>query len=222
MPPSSPINIDDDTEASSALSELDSNQFTHSTNNEASSDSTVSSLNASTSQLPHKKRKRTATSTWSLSRDPLPHKPSRDGRNKIWYYLMCEWDFASLTSAHAHLSKKYGIKVQAKEVKAKKLQQERLTNIINKLGDSKQVEHKEYKEKILQEAINYKAFNKALVQLITIQNLPYNAVTWPELHALLMTVNYTAEEVTINAVKTIPKLIKQSFVVHHKILKSKL
>ena len=49
MPPSSPIDIDDDTEASSALSELDSDQFTHSADNEASSDSTASSLNASTS-----------------------------------------------------------------------------------------------------------------------------------------------------------------------------
>ena len=109
MPPSSPIDIDDDTEASSTLSELDSDQFTHSADNEASSDSAASSLNASTSQLPCKKRKLTATSTWSLSRDPLPHEPSRDGRNKIWYCSMCEWDSASLISARAHLSKKHGI-----------------------------------------------------------------------------------------------------------------
>lgn len=37
-----------------------------------------------------------------------------------------------------------------------------------------------------------------------------------------MTVNYTAEEVAINAVGTIPKLIKQSYLVHRKILKEKL
>jgi hypothetical protein len=110
MPPSSPIDIDDDTEASSTLSELDSDQFTHSADNEASSDSAASSLNASTSQLPCKKRKLTATSTWSLSRDPLPHEP---------------------------------------EVRAKRLRQERFTNIINKLGDSKQVEREEQEEKIL-------------------------------------------------------------------------
>ena len=83
MPPLSPIDIDDDTEASSALSELDSDQFTYSADNKASSDSTASSLNVSTSQLPRKKRKRTATFMWSLSRDLLPHEPSRDGRNKI-------------------------------------------------------------------------------------------------------------------------------------------
>ena len=222
MPSSSPIDIDDDTEASSTLSELDFDQFTHSADNEVSSDSAASSLNASTSQPPCKKRKLTATSTWSLSRDPLPHEHSRDGRNKIWYCSMCEWDSASLISARAHLGKRHGIQVQVGEVGAKRLRQERFTNIINTLGDSKQVEREEQEEKILREAINRKAFNEALVQLITIRNLPYNAASWPELHALLMTVNYTAEEVAINAVGTIPKLIEQSFVVHREILKSKL
>jgi len=49
MPPSSPIDINDDTKASSALFELNSNQFTHSADNKASSNSTASSLNTSTS-----------------------------------------------------------------------------------------------------------------------------------------------------------------------------
>jgi len=37
-----------------------------------------------------------------------------------------------------------------------------------------------------------------------------------------MTVNYTTKEVAINAVGTIPKLIKKSFVVYREILKLKL
>ena len=37
-----------------------------------------------------------------------------------------------------------------------------------------------------------------------------------------MTVNYTAEEVIINAKSTVPKLIEQSYTVHRDILKSKL
>jgi hypothetical protein len=37
-----------------------------------------------------------------------------------------------------------------------------------------------------------------------------------------MTVNYTAKEVAINVTGTILKLIKQSFIVHHEILKLKL
>ena len=224
MPPSSTDVTDDDNETSSALSELDSDQFTVSADNDASSDSTASSLNPSTPSTPppRKKRKLTATSTWALSREPLPHEAIRDGKNKIWYCSMCEWDTPSLTSARAHLGKKHGIEVKAGEVKAKKLRQERLTNIMNKLVAPKQVEYEEQEEKILRGAINHEAFNEALIQLITLRNLPYNTATWPELHALLMTVNYTAEEVAIKAKASVPKLIEQSFVVHREILKSKL
>ena len=39
---------------------------------------------------------------------------------------------------------------------------------------------------------------------------------------LLITVNYTAEEVIINVVGTIPKLIEQSYIVYCEILKLKL
>ena len=49
---------------------------------------------------------------------------------------MCEWDSASLTSVRAHLNKKHGIEIQAGEIKAKQLRQERLLNILNKLEDS--------------------------------------------------------------------------------------
>ena len=54
------------------------------------------------------------------------------------------------------------------------------------------------------------------------QNLLYNAATWLELYALLITINYTAEEVIINVKATIPKLIKQSYIVYRDILKLKL
>ena len=54
------------------------------------------------------------------------------------------------------------------------------------------------------------------------QYLLYNAATWLELYALLMTVNYTTKEVVINAGGTILKLIKKSFTVYHEILKLKL
>ena len=40
------------------------------------------------------------------------------------------------------------------------------------------------------------------------QNLLYNAATWLKLYALLITVNYTIEEVAINIKVTILKLIK--------------
>lgn len=111
MPPSSTDVTDDDNETSSSLSELDSDQFTVSAGNNDSSNSTASSSNPPTSPalLPRKKRKLTATSTWALSREPLPHEATRDGKNKIWYCSMCDWDTPSLTSARAHLGKKHNV-----------------------------------------------------------------------------------------------------------------
>ena len=88
------------------------------------------------------------------------------------------------------------------------MREERLLNILNSLQASRQVKRKAQEERVLQAAINRDAFNKALIQLITLQNLLYNAATWLELHALLITVNYTAEEVVINVTATILKLIE--------------
>ena len=123
MPPSSTDVTDDDNKTSFALSELNSDQFTISADNNASSNSTVSLLNLFTlsTPSPHKKRKLTATFTWALSRELLPYKAIRDGKNKIWYCFIYKWDTPSLISARAHLGKKYSIKVKAGEVKVKKL-----------------------------------------------------------------------------------------------------
>ena len=76
IPPLSTIVIDDDDISSSAISELDSNQFTHfSGDNDILSDSILNTLQ------PPRKRRKLATSTWQLTRDPLPHKAIRDGKN---------------------------------------------------------------------------------------------------------------------------------------------
>jgi hypothetical protein len=112
--------------------------------------------------------------------------------------------------------------VEAQENKAKKLRTERLENIWKKTEVQKLQKVEEREERVLKAAINERAVHEALVQLIAVRNLPYNAATWPELQALLMTVNYTVEEVLLHAHGAVPKLIEQSFVVHREILKSKL
>jgi hypothetical protein len=61
-----------------------------------------------------------------------------------------------------------------------------------------------------------------LAQLIVVRNLPYEAVSWPELHALLLSVNYTCEEALISSSSTVPKLIKDSFLLNKALLKQKL
>jgi hypothetical protein len=55
-----------------------------------------------------------------------------------------------------------------------------------------------------------------------VRNLPYDAITWPELQALLLTVNYTCEEALIDSSNTVPKVIKKAYVLNKEILKQKL
>ena len=174
MPPSSTNLIDDDDTSSYTISELNSDRFTHSGgDNDASSDSTPNITTPESSR----KRRKLATSTWELARDPLPHEAIRDGKNRIWYCSMCEWNSASLTSVRAYLAKKHGIEIQAREVRAKRLREERLSNILNSLQASRQVKREAQEERVLRAAINRDAFNEALTQLITTRNLPYNAAT---------------------------------------------
>ena len=59
----------------------------------------------------------------------------------------------------------------------------------------------------------------ALAQLIVVRNLPYEAVTWPELRSLLLLVNYTCEEALIDSSSTVPKMIDESFLLDKAILK---
>ena len=80
MPPSFTIVIEDDDASSSAISELDSDRFTHSGDDDASSDSTPNTPPVTTPKSP-RKRRRLATSTWQLARDPLPHESIHNNKN---------------------------------------------------------------------------------------------------------------------------------------------
>ncbi|KAG7416610.1 Zinc finger BED domain-containing protein DAYSLEEPER [Fusarium oxysporum f. sp. raphani] len=63
---------------------------------------------------------------------------------------------------------------------------------------------------------------EALVQLVTVRNLPYNCNIWPELHALLMVANYTAEELINTSHGHVQKLCSNSYAIHKDILRKKL
>src|SRR6266704_2887305 len=99
MPPLSTNVIADDDTSSYALSKLNSNQITHSSGDNNASIDSILNVTAPESS---RKRRKLATSMWELARDPLPHEAIRDGKNRIWYCLMCEWNSASLTSVRAH------------------------------------------------------------------------------------------------------------------------
>ena len=79
-----------------------------------------------------------------------------------------------------------------------------------------------HEENVLRNALNPKAIVKALVQLVTVRNLPYNYSQWPELHALLMAVNYIAENAISLSHSAVQKLVFNSYFIHKDILQKKL
>lgn len=77
-------------------------------------------------------------------------------------------------------------------------------------------------EQVLRDALNPKAAIEALVQLVTVRNLPYNCSQWPELHALLLVVNHTAGDIISLSHGSVQKLISNSYFIHKDILRQKL
>jgi hypothetical protein len=72
--------------------------------------------------------------------------------------------------------------------------------------------------RILKKALDKVAILEALVQLVTVRNLPYNCSQWPELHALLMAVNPTAENVIALSHSLVQRLVSNSYSIHKDIL----
>lgn len=176
-----------------------------------------------------KKRKKDrplkAIKTWSFARDPHPGEPKHQNGHRLWYcrFKQCS-DFRALNTRNArlHLIKQHGIQVEEDESLVKKATQQRLEGLFERQGLSASAIRKKNQEKVLREVVNKAAVHEAFAQLITMRNLPHNAVKWPELRALLLTVNWTAEDVLIDSHSTVPKLINKSFVLDKEILKEKL
>ncbi|KEY72650.1 hypothetical protein S7711_09763 [Stachybotrys chartarum IBT 7711] len=60
------------------------------------------------------------------------------------------------------------------------------------------------------------------MQLVTVRHLSYNCSSWPELHALICAVNYTAEDLISLSHGSIQRLVSNSYCVHKDILRRKL
>jgi hypothetical protein len=75
---------------------------------------------------------------------------------------------------------------------------------------------------ILKNVIEKEVIREALAQLIVVRNLPFNAVKWPELRALLLSVNPEAGDALDSSHTTVPELIQRSFIADREILQQRL
>src|SRR6266480_5684361 len=201
----------DDT-ISSHLSKPDTSQFAGSSR--ASSPNSIPTTESrASSGRGSKKRTQTATETWVHIKKLKPNKEVRRDRagNRIWVYSRCSWESASLTSARNHLNQNHGIKIDALQPQVRTKGQAKLEQILQRQGEKQEAQANERERKILRDAINKKAFNNSLLQLIINNNLPHKSVEYPELYSLIMSVNYMAAEIYPKSQATILRKIELSF-----------
>jgi hypothetical protein len=143
----------------------------------------------------------TAQITWEHTREPQGLEPKCEGKKRDLIYY-CKYCTSTPYSAYVsttfrnHLLKTHSIDVVTQSIHpVKKACTSLLRDVFAKAGQSGITRVNGHEEQVLQNALNAKAVVEALVQLVIVRNLLYNCSQWPELHALLMAVNYTAEGV---------------------------
>ena len=177
---------------------------------------------------PSQKRSRTAESTWEHTRKPQDSEPERAGKRKnlIYYCKYCSTPPYSTyvsTTFRLHLTRVHSIEVESSRIHpVKRARTSLLREAFAKAGKIDSVKLNGTERQILHNALDKTAVIEALVQLVTVRNLPYNCSQWPELHALLMAVNPTAENVINVSHGSIQRLVSNSFSIHKDILQKKL
>lgn len=172
-----------------------------------------------------RKRVRTTDSSWKRTCNPQDSEPERAGQKKdlVYYCKYCvdpSYSTYVSTTFRNHLLKVHSIEAESLEAHpVKKARTSLLKDAFAKAGHINTVKLQLREEQVLRDALNLKAVIEALVQLVTVRNLPYSCSQWPELHALLMAVNYTAEDVVNLSHGSVQKLVSNSYFIHKDILR---
>jgi len=120
------------------------------------------------------------------------------------------------------LERRHGIVIKERDSIIKTTTKQRLEGLFQKQGELHVQKMEDQKERILRECVKLDVVREALTQLIVLRNLPFEAVSWPELQALLLSVNYACEDVLVDSGRTGPKLIEESFLLDRAVLMQKL
>lgn len=188
----------------------------------------LDSVVSSTSTSSKRKRITTADSTWEHTRKPEGVEPERAGprQNLVFYCKYCSdppYSTYVSTTFRSHLLKVHSVEATGLEPNyTKRARTNLLRDAFKKAGEAQLIKLQIRDEQVLRSALNPKAAMEALVQLVTVRNVPYNCNTWPELHSLLMAANYTAEELVSTSHGQIQKLCTNSYATHKDILRKRL
>ncbi|KAM3526955.1 hypothetical protein MY4038_006571 [Beauveria bassiana] len=171
-----------------------------------------------------RKRTQTATETWAHAKKlKLDEHVRRDrAGNRIWVCGKCPWESASLTSARNHLELRHGVRIKAQQLQIVQKGQAKLEQIFQRQGQKSQADADERERGLLRKAINQKAFDASLLQLIVNNSLPHKAIEYPELYSLIMSVNYMAADIYPKSRAAIPRKIEEAFLQQREEIKQQL
>ncbi|KAJ2972747.1 hypothetical protein NQ176_g6977 [Zarea fungicola] len=173
------------------------------------------------------RKRKTTANTWAHAREPQDSEPVRCPRKneKIYYCMHCTdpaYSTTVSTTFRHHLFKIHGIELDVQDHPIKKQRNSLIQDAFAKAGEVISTKHLLKQEETLRAAVNRKAALEALIQLVTVRNLSYNCSSWPELHALISAVNYTAQDLISLSHGSIQKLVSNSYCVHKDVLRRKL
>ena len=185
--------------------------------------SLADSASASISTLPQG-RPRTATQLWQHSRTALDGEPLKRGVNRIMYCRHCplESTYSSdvSTNFRRHLQSKH--QITAKELPSV-VRATAAAQLQALYQDADSVNRtQELDTQVFQKVLDRDVLNKALVLLITVRNLPFRIVEWPEFHTFCQVLNPESKDYLLTAHATIPKLIAQSWQTQKDLVRKKL
>lgn len=167
---------------------------------------------------------------WQYARPPNALEPERNSRRqRLWY---CNQPHCTRNSTHnminarSHMWDNHGIRVEGSISKNQKevnrqvdvlmAKQRMQLRVSNEDRDQAQFELR------MRNIIDQDAVNRALVNLVTRNNLPHNCVEWPELRTLLACFNFAAPEVLAKSHVSMAALITKQHQKLHLQLQSTL
>ncbi|KAI0520693.1 hypothetical protein F5B22DRAFT_644442 [Xylaria bambusicola] len=151
------------------------------------------------------------------------------GKNAIWAYDDCNKELSNTGAAKQHLWYVHKISVdeytgEALQLakKRKRVRMEDPGSIEARFARSESILcefRARQNNQFLHDVINQQGLHDRIVGLVTMRNLPHQAVEWPELKDLLLCINPMVEDKWVKSRATTPKLISEAYRFHKQKLK---
>jgi hypothetical protein len=190
-------------------------------------DSTLSELSIEPSIASSSTKSRKKTSPiHEYTREPYENEPKKKDNYTLYYCKLCTdkpYSGSSTTNIRQHLLSAHEIKVRLRENQTKAEAHERLAQLYAEAIES-EIDTEEVESAVLKKVLNKDVLRQALVNLIVVRNLPFNAVHWPELHVLCGVLNpeSTKSNLIPTSAETIVTCIKESFMDQKDVVRKKV